>query len=325
MLRLIKEIQSYTERKVMKVFDLHIGLSDSILLQQSKKFKMSGMEVPKQFTFDMTSNSDLDTFCGMMCPVVFSNNDFIIPQDSKREILKHIAIYENLEKLGELKITKDRNDLNLNGLKVILGIEGIYFLRNNEDLDFLNECIDRGIKIIGPMWSLKSNIINSKTITPLGKEFLQLCEDKNIILDLAHSEEREFEILLNNYNGKVLDSHTCFKEVFKHKRNISDSQIKNIIEKNGLIGLNFVGEFIGGNYIKDVINHILYFLNKFGDENISIGSDFEGMDKSDLILNLDDITKYSNLIKALTTVGIPQGSINKILFDNAEKFLLNQL
>lgn len=290
----------------MKIFDLHIGLSD---------FELSGKTLPNQFNFDEAKKGGLDIFLGMMCPT----------DPDKNIITKHLALYEKFQEEKLLKIVRDKKRLSTDGLKTILGIEGVYFIKNSNDLPFLKKLINNGIRIVCPQWNLKNNLFTKNKLNKLGKEFLSLCEKEKITIDLAHANPTEFNELIDNFGGRIINSHTAYAEVFSHKRNIGKEQAKTIIQRNGLIGLCFVGEFLGGNKLENVSRHIFKLLDDFGENNICIGSDFDGMEKTDLIENLEDVSKYNILIKYLLNKGMPKKTLGKIFHENAFNFFLLQL
>ncbi len=296
----------------MRVFDLHIGYSDSEIV--------SLPDAPKQFDCLLAQQGGVEVFCGMMCPVVYENGAFALPSDSKSEVQKHIQIYEDLMKEGRLSIVYSRNDLKKKGLKVILGLEGAYFIRSEKDLEFLQESIDRGIRIIGPRWNFESTLFPGNTMTSLGEKFLKLCSIHNIVIDLAHSENSIFNLVCNIYHGPIIDSHTNLYSIRSHPRNIKSDQMSVIVKRGGLIGISFVGEFLGGNRLFNVFQNIKTFLDTFGDENLAIGSDFCGMDQSDVVNQLEDASKYNSLQTFLLKNGIGKQTVEKLLYNNADKF-----
>jgi microsomal dipeptidase-like Zn-dependent dipeptidase len=306
----------------MKVFDLHIGLSDAIL-QLKKDPTIEGMpegSFPNQFDFVRAEKGNLDTFCGMICPIELDGH--------KGEIRKHIQVFKKLEESGQLEIFSNFKELGVGSqeladsrkLKAILGLEGVYFVNDDSDLEFLDELIEQGIRIIGLKWNLGSKLFPENKLTSLGNQFLQLCEEKRIIVDLAHSEADLIGEILSNFNGAIINSHTCMFAIHETPRNIRDEFIQEIVNRKGLVGINFVGEFIGGNTINQLMKHFEYFINKFGIDNLAIGSDFDGMEDTDLIKDLEDVSKYQNLVNAFQELGLNNEEIEKVLFTNAGEF-----
>lgn len=320
----------------MKIFDLHIGLSDAIL-QLKKDPTIEAMpegSFPNQFDFVRAEKGNLDTFCGMICPIELDGHNIKLPEDQKGEILKHLEVYKDLENKENLKLVgslepraKSLGHLQADGrkLKAILGLEGVYFVNDDSDFEFLDELIEQGIRIIGLKWNLGSKLFTENKLTSLGKQFLKLCEENKIIIDLAHSEADLIGEILSNFDGSVINSHTCMFAIQETPRNIRDEFIQEIVNRKGLVGINFVGEFVGGNNINQLMKHFEYFISKFGIDNLAIGSDFDGMEDTDLIEGLEDVSKYGGLIKGLEGIGLNESEIEKIVFGNAKKYFNSDL
>lgn len=301
-----------------KIFDLHIGLSDSAILKEDLGKEGKEFPFPTQFTFSEASLGGLDMFVGMACPIIMEDSGrFVLPKDPKAEVLRHINFYKSLEEKGLIKIIRSKKDMNTPILKVIMGIEGIYFVENEDDLKFLESLFDMGVKVIGPVWYFKSTFLDSNVVR---KKFFKLCFDRNIVIDLAHSESTVFDIIYDCYNGPVIDSHSGLYDVSPNERNISSEKISKIIKKGGLIGMPFLGEFIGGSKINNVFDHLDRFKKLYGVSNLAIGSDFEGMGYQDIIENLGTVKEYPNLRKFLLGKGFSQEECHSILFKNASEY-----
>lgn len=309
----------------MKIFDLHIGASDSVIITGKNCLAKSIVKTkfPNQFDIKRAHIGGLDIFMGAMCCVIEKNNDLVLPKNIKREITKHIKIYTDLEKNKAIQIVHKKDDLLRQNIKTILGLEGIYFLREKNDLSYLEKIIDQGVKVIGPTWNIRSNFMSKTKVNDLGKAFLQICEKRKIIIDLAHSEENYFDIILNNFSGVVFSSHTGYMKIYRHRRNSTKNQLSKIIKRGGIIGLYFIGPFLGGNKIENFYAHLNQILADFGDMNVAIGGDFDGMTYEHVISGLEDVSCYPNLIEYLLKKGIKEKTIERIFYKNAFNFFYN--
>ncbi|MBO5926180.1 MAG: membrane dipeptidase, partial [Clostridia bacterium] len=119
---------------------------------------------------------------------------------------------------------------------------------------------------------------------------------------------------------KVMISHTAFNGVFKHKRNVSDGLIIDVISKGGIIGLTLVGYFLTlkSATIYDVIKHIDYFTSKFGEDNLCIGTDYNGTNY--LPKGLTKYTHFITLKEELLKLGYKEETVNKIFYYNAYNY-----
>ena len=152
-----------------------------------------------------------------------------------------------------------------------------------------------------------------------GIEVIKFLNQTNITLDVAHLSQKATYRAINLAN-KVICSHTAFNSVYQNKRNLDDGVIRDIIYKNGIIGLCFVGYFLceSNANIYSVIKHIEYFLGKFGDDNLVIGSDFNGTDY--LPYNLNNYLDFFTLKNKLLKLGYSKKTIDKIFYKNAQKY-----
>ncbi len=198
-----------------------------------------------------------------------------------------------------------------------------------EDFGFVNaenyqKVIDTKPVYIGLTWNdenmLAGGAYSNGELTKLGKHIIDKLNSDKIVIDTAHLNEKSF-IGVANTSNKIICSHTAFSGVFDHKRNLKDYQIKIIVERGGLIGLCLCDDFLSPYKkvtIEDYANHIEYFLDKYGDNNLAIGTDFYGTKKLP-----KGIKRYSDLKKVeilLTKNGYSDKTIAKIFYKNAENF-----
>ncbi len=157
-----------------------------------------------------------------------------------------------------------------------------------------------------------------------GVDIVKILNENNVVLDVAHLSEKSTYSAINLAN-RVICSHTAFNGVYLHKRNLSDEAIRDIISKNGIIGLTFVGYFLSNEKadLYSVIKHIDYFLEKFGDNNLSIGSDFNGTDY--LPVNLKNYDGFYLLKELLLKNGYSNETVDKIFYKNAERYFFTSV
>ncbi|HEY8390777.1 MAG TPA: membrane dipeptidase [Clostridia bacterium] len=218
-------------------------------------------------------------------------------------------------------LINEYQELNLNG-KLLFGIEDISFLAENDFEKFLE------IKpfYVSLTWNydnyLGGGAFGERGLTQEGKQLLRVLKQNNIVLDTAHLNERTFWDCIDNFDGYIINSHTAFYSIKKHKRNINDEQIKAIIDKKGVIGLSFVGEFLCNQNIPkedDVIRHIDHYLSKFEDKGLCFGTDYFGT--QNLPKNLKNYSDISLLVEKLNKIGYNKKVIDRLFYKNFESFL----
>lgn len=113
-----------------------------------------------------------------------------------------------------------------------------------------------------------------------GEALLDYMHDRQIAIDLSHtSDALAHDILDYTYkkglNVPVMASHSNFREVWDHPRNLTKENAQEIINRGGLIGMNFLRAFLNNEEPEALLDHIKYgFGLSGGDESIAFGADF---------------------------------------------------
>lgn len=169
-----------------------------------------------------------------------------------------------------------------------------------------------------------------------GRELLKLMDGKGIAIDLSHASDPLAEGILefiDKENLKVLPiaSHSNFRAVKDHVRNLPDHLAKEIIRRGGLIGINFVRHFVG-DAPEDFLKHVEHGLS-LGEENaLALGADFFGGIPTPAIEHLKPFyqselgnsSSYPVLYEILSN-NLQKGILEGIFFKNARRVLKNKL
>jgi len=214
-----------------------------------------------------------------------------------------------------------RNYNELKGKQLKLAIEDMFFISKRN--------LDRVLNLKPVYCSLTWNYDNflaggaleGGDLTPLGYEVIKELENFDIQIDTAHLNERSFMSFACVTTKPILCSHTAIWNLVDNKRNLKDYQLQMVVDSGGLVGLSFVSNFLTGqnkSSIVDVVRHIDYFVSKFGDKNLCLGTDFYGTKKMP-----KGIKSYKDLrliAERLSCMGYSQTMIDNIFYKNASKF-----
>ncbi len=112
-----------------------------------------------------------------------------------------------------------------------------------------------------------------------GKELLEYISGRKIAIDFSHtSDALAYDILdhisKNNFDIPILASHSNYRKVLDHPRNLPDELAKEIINRNGLIGINLVRAFVNKEDPNVIYNHIDHGLQIGGKDSICFGADY---------------------------------------------------
>ena len=166
----------------------------------------------------------------------------------------------------------------------------------------------------------------SGPLTAKGRELLDELERVGIILDLSHLSDESFYGALDHFNGPVIASHNNCRALVPGDRQLSDEQIKLIIERGGVIGQVLdawmlvegwvYGESSPENLkLATVADHIDHVCQLAGNANhAAIGSDMGGTNHmpSDLKTSAD----LQNFGTILEGRGYKDADIDRVLHGN---------
>lgn len=212
----------------------------------------------------------------------------------------------------------------INGTAGILSIEGLHAL--NGDLKNIEVIQKAGFRIIGLSHFFDNEIAGSahglhkRGLTPFGVKVVTELEKRNMIIDLAHISKESFDEVIENTSKPLLVSHTGIYKTCPGNRNLTDSQIQKLIQRKSLIG---IGYFKGALCDLDPIafvRAVKHVLSLGGEDNLALGSDFDGA-----VAMPFDTTGLDILVELMLREKIEERVIFKILGENAVKFLATNL
>lgn len=163
-----------------------------------------------------------------------------------------------------------------------------------------------------------------------GIALLDHLSGKGIAIDLSHASDRLATDILNiierkHFDLSVIASHSNFRSIISQPRNLPDEIAKEIIHRQGLIGMNFYGKFL--KTTTTLYKHIEYGLKLGGEEALCFGADFfcdadfPNLDYR-FLDGLQDASVYPSILHTLEKqCGLSKSQIEAIAYKNALNFL----
>ncbi len=214
---------------------------------------------------------------------------------------------------------------------VILGIEGVKYLDSPEDIIRLYQ---KGIRHASLTWNENNDYATgiSKTDTGLskkGEQLISLMESLGMIIDLSHSNEKTFKDIMRITKSPVIVSHGNAKSLCDHLRNYTDEQLLMVKEKNGVIGVCAVANFISqdkkNQTVKYLVKHIDYIIKLIGIDHVGLGLDvcyyLGDKQKTTHVKDLETIAETKNILNALKHLGYSEEEIAKVAHQNFDRVL----
>jgi membrane dipeptidase len=133
---------------------------------------------------------------------------------------------------------------------VYQSIENSYPLAN--DVTLLRSFFALGVRMAGPVHFKDNQLGDSATdatktwkgLSPMGHDFLALCNELGIIPDASHSSDDVFDQMLTGSKTPIILSHSGCRAVHDHPRNIDDARMKRLADFGGVIQVNSLGAYL---------------------------------------------------------------------------------
>ena len=210
--------------------------------------------------------------------------------------------------------------------QAILTVEGGSLIDSPELIDHLWQ---KKIKVLTLTWN-DSNLLGTSAmsgdvggLTPLGKAVLKRMNQIGMIADLSHTSDETFWDVMKTTEKPVLVSHSNARTLCNHPRNITDEMFRELIQNNGVLGINFYPPFLDASpenaSLETIFYHMEHFLELGGENHIGFGSDFDGVDF--LPKGITDFSSFSQIISEMEKRSYQKEIIEKLCYKNMMRIL----
>lgn len=290
----------------------------------------------------LVGGETLVNMAAFLNPVDRRTGHFINPDHVLTTYMLHHAQYNNLlvNSGGRMQEVTSREDLDSvlaqqGKIGMLRSLEGLYGEFSRADIDRI---VNLGVSIWDIMWNF-DNPDTGKTaattgspedtgLTRKGKNLVRhLAVTRRVAIDLSHaSDKTALDVLKIAEKGvPAIATHSGFRAVNPHKRNLPDDIAKRIVQQGGFIGVPFVKSFTGSN-VDAVVNHVVHAGNLGILDHIALGPDFDGIISSSRVTGLEDAeVAYRNIATAMKNRGFSDKEIDGVLFNNALTYMQTHL
>lgn len=194
------------------------------------------------------------------------------------------------------------------------------------DLSRLDDMRSMGVRFLTLTWAGDTQIggahDSDEGLTAFGERVVERCFELGIVPDVSHASDASFDMVydLARAKGKpFVATHSNSRDVFYHRRNITDDMYLAIAQSGGITGVSLEPTHLGDNAgIKDAVRHILHYFDLSGD-HVCLGCDFDG--RTFRTKGLETAKQLSDLGRALISVGLIEEDVDRIFYRNAQRFL----
>ena len=215
-------------------------------------------------------------------------------------------------------------------IAVLFHIEGVEAI--DADLAFLDVLHAAGLRSLGPVWSRPNLFAQGvpfrypsspdigEGLTEAGRRLIKACNDKKILIDLSHLNEKGFWDVAKLSDAPLVATHSNAHVLCQQSRNLTDTQLDCIRERKGMVGVNFATAFLredgqrrADTPLQDILRHLDYLITRLGEDKVGFGSDFDG---ALIPQDLGDVAGLPRLVTALRKHGYSEALIEKLCWQN---------
>ena len=235
---------------------------------------------------------------------------------------------------GSLRIIRSADDLRAtfasDTLAAVVGLEGAAAVQ--PDLSNLDTLYERGVRSIGLVWSRPNAFGHGVPfefpaspdigpgLTDAGRDLVAACNEKGIVVDMAHLNEAGFWDVADVSADPLVVSHTGVHELSPGARNLTDEQLDAVADSDGIVGITFAansirddGKSAPDTPISTLVDHFEYVADRVGVKHVAFGSDFDGAPIPDAI---GDVAGLPDVLQELRSRGFDESDFRQIAHEN---------
>ncbi|MBQ7669305.1 MAG: membrane dipeptidase [Clostridia bacterium] len=197
------------------------------------------------------------------------------------------------------------------------------------DAGRLDALLRAGVGLVTPLWGGSTCIGGAhdtdEGLTPFGKDVVTALASRGVPVDVSHASRKstaQIAAILSSYGMPVTATHSNAYSVFPHTRNLTDGELDIIRESGGIVGVSLYPRHLAADAesvtSEDVVRHIMYYLEKLGEDKVALGCDFDGIGIAPR--DIGDVSKLGVLRGALLSRGVREETVDGVFFGNARSY-----
>ena len=263
----------------------------------------------------------------------------------------HLAYYQAMTRRGDIQPIRNLEDLEeavacwenpaaQTPIYHILSMESADPIADPDDVEFW---WNAGLRVVGPAHFGDNTYIHGTGtvggLKPPAKELYNAMRQAGMVLDITHMTDQAVKESFDLWDGPIMASHCTCRAIVQGQRHLDDWMIKELIARDGVIGMVFCQFFIdpdivweqlssrGGSVAKygmdGLLPHIEHIVDLAGGStgNIAIGTDMDGGFGAEATpTDVDTIADLQGFAPVLKNAGYTEDDVNGILHGNVLQF-----
>ncbi|MBR2627113.1 MAG: membrane dipeptidase [Peptococcaceae bacterium] len=215
-------------------------------------------------------------------------------------------LQEGADNLLMLRTAEDLEEaVLLQKMYFILGAEGLDgYVQDATCIDWLYE---QGVRHVGLTWNhangFAGGVYSDNGLTEEGMRAVKNINQKKMLLDVSHLNDKSLRDALRIADGPVIASHSNSRRLCDVPRNLTDDQIKAIASTGGVVGINSHPPFVHTEKEKQnlehLANHLIHMAELAGTEHIGFGFDLNYWDDSANAEGMEELKQYGQAVPFL--------------------------
>lgn len=201
----------------------------------------------------------------------------------------------------------------------------------------LREIYEAGVRVFGLAW-LSNDLAKSNRIAPgeedtgltaAGREVIAEGNRLGMIFDVSHLSDRSFCDVMELAQKPPVATHSNFRALCSHSRNLTDEMARLLAGRGGMIGLNLYPPFISDDPEKQTVDGLLtqldHAIETVGENAVGFGFDVDGV-SGHYPSPLDTSSSiHDRIIEMMLRAGYSEELVAKIAWRNWYEYLENYL
>ncbi len=173
-----------------------------------------------------------------------------------------------------------REALAAGRIALLLAFEGMEPV--GADVDLIDTFWHLGVRMASLTWNRRTPFADGlgergtgAGLTELGRSAVERMEALGMIVDVSHLSDAGFDDVAQVATRPFVASHSSCRDVVAHPRNLHAARLGTLAERGGFVGLNAMGEFVGGERtVEAFLDHVAHAVELIGAEHAALGLDF---------------------------------------------------